>query len=274
MTYAVGLPVWSFGRLPASPHRPGAVVAAVLATACSIVVQLWLLVPAARARRPRHAGWLIAAFAAINLAAFPLIGVLWFAAGEQFAVLAAVFLPLRWSVPVVAALVAVPAATGADYLYYVTYYTATGIILPAALYASARLVRVAGELRGARIALAEAAVSRERLRVSRDLHDLLGHSLAAISLKGDLAIRLLRRDRAAALAEIENLTEVAREALAGLRAITAGGPKVTLAGELDSARALLAAAGVAVRVRGDISAIPPAHLRSGRLCSALSGEDP
>lgn len=57
---------------------------------------------------------------------------------------------------------------------------------------------------------------------------------------------------------IFGLTEVAREALAGLRAITAGTPEVTLAGELASARALLAAAGVAVRVRGDSSAIPPA----------------
>ena len=149
------------------------------------------------------------------------------------------------------------AASGADYLYWVTYYAATVTVVPAALYASARLVRVAGELRGTRIALARAAVGRERLRVSRDLHDLLGHSLSAISLKGDLAIRLLRRDGQAAADEIQNLTEVAAEALAGLRAITGGGPQLTLAGELASARALLAAGGVAVRVRGSTAGIPP-----------------
>jgi len=50
--------------------------------------------------------------------------------------------------------------------------------------------------------LAELAVGRERLRVSRDLHDLLGQSLSAVSLKGDLALRLLRSDPPAARAEI------------------------------------------------------------------------
>ena len=117
---------------------------------------------------------------------------------------------------------------------------------------------MAGELRGTNVELARAAVGRERLRVSRDLHDLVGHSLSAISLKGDLAIRLLRRDATAAADEIQSLTEVAAEALAGLRAITAASPQVSLAGELASARALLAAAGVAVHVRGDASQIPPA----------------
>lgn len=107
----------------------------------------------------------------------------------------------------------------------------------------------------------------ERLRVSRDLHDLLGHTLAAISLKGDLAVRLLALDGPAALAEIENLTGVAREALAGLQDITNGGGKVTLTRELGNAQALLTAAGVAVSVCGDIPGIPPAaeQVRRGRV---------
>ncbi|MBO0784572.1 MAG: sensor histidine kinase, partial [Actinobacteria bacterium] len=145
-----------------------------------------------------------------------------------------------------------------DYLSWVTYYLVGPSISLAALYGSARLVRVARELHDTRLALADAVVGRERLRVSRDLHDLMGHSLAAISLKGDLAVRLLRRDRPAAVAEITNMTEVAREALAGLRAITRDGDKVSLARELAGARALLAAAGVAVTVRGDLAGVPPA----------------
>jgi two-component system, NarL family, sensor histidine kinase DesK len=51
---------------------------------------------------------------------------------------------------------------------------------------------------------------------------------------------------------------VASEALAGLRVITAGSPKITLADELDSASALLAAAGVTIRIHGDVPAIPAA----------------
>jgi two-component system sensor histidine kinase DesK len=119
------------------------------------------------------------------------------------------------------------------------------------LYESARLVRVADELQATRIALAQAAVSRERLRVSRDLHDLMGHSLSAISLKGDLAIRMLRRDPVAAQAEIDSLAKVTREALQAVQTLTSHvGGRVTLERELDDARALLTAAGVAVRVRG------------------------
>ncbi|HUN35623.1 MAG TPA: hypothetical protein VMU95_26800, partial [Trebonia sp.] len=46
-----------------------------------------------------------------------------------------------------------------------------------ALYGAARLVRVVGELHDARTELAELAIVQERLRVSRDLHDLAGQSL-------------------------------------------------------------------------------------------------
>ncbi|HEY7145370.1 MAG TPA: histidine kinase [Streptosporangiaceae bacterium] len=225
----------------------------------------------ARGERPRGGVWTLLALAALAYAPLPLLGLNWISV--QVVLLASVPMVLDgWLAAMAIAgpcayigvqLAAVfPAHPGparyADYIYWVTNYAATFTVVPAALYASARLVRVAGELRGTQIALARAAAGRERLRVSRDLHDLVGHSLSAMSLKGDLAIRLLPRDGQAAVAEIQGLTEVAREALAGLRAITAGGPEVTLAGELGSARALLAAAGVAVRVRGDISAIPPA----------------
>src|ERR1700733_14720234 len=67
-----------------------------------------------------------------------------------------------------------------------------------ALYGAARLVRVVSELQDARTELAKLAITRERLRVSRDLHDLAGQSLTAISLRGDLALALLEQDRDAA----------------------------------------------------------------------------
>ena len=58
----------------------------------------------------------------------------------------------------------------------------------------------------ARADLAELAIGRERLRISRDLHDLLGQSLSAVSLKGDLAIGLLARQEVPrAVGEIESL---------------------------------------------------------------------
>jgi two-component system sensor histidine kinase DesK len=45
------------------------------------------------------------------------------------------------------------------------------------LYGATRLVRLMDQLRDARADLAELAIGRERLRISRDLHDLLGQSV-------------------------------------------------------------------------------------------------
>jgi hypothetical protein len=65
------------------------------------------------------------------------------------------------------------------------------------LYASARLVAQVDELETTRAALARGAVDAERRRLSGDLHDVLGQSLTALSLKADLARRLVAADRAA-----------------------------------------------------------------------------
>ncbi len=242
-----------------------------LAVPCGVMIfglQLRHSLALARGERPRGGVWTLLALAALAYAPLHWLHENWISA--QLVLLASIPMVLDGWLAVMAIAgtcsyigiqyaAAFPAHPGpATYIYGIIYWAATTPVVPAALYASALLVRVTGELRDTQTALAEAAVGRERLRVSRDLHDLIGHSLSAISLKGDLAVRLLRRDSQAAVAEIQGLTEVAREALAGLRAITADGPKVTLAGELGSAQALLAAAGVAVRVRGEISAMPPA----------------
>lgn len=222
----------------------------------------------ARGQRPRFGIWTLLALALLAYAPLHWLGIDWVT--EQLVFMASVPMVLGgWLAAAVLVGPCVylgiqfgeifPAHAGppipADYLSWVTYYLVGLSIQIAAIYASARLVRMTRELHDTQVALAEAAVGRERLRVSRDLHDLLGHSLAAISLKGDLSARLLRRDRQSAVAEIANLTQVAREALAGLRNIT-GISKVSLTTELENARALLAAAGVAVAVRADTTVIP------------------
>jgi two-component system, NarL family, sensor histidine kinase DesK len=126
------------------------------------------------------------------------------------------------------------------------------------LVGAVRLALVTDELYAARAELAEAAVGRERLRVSRDLHDLLGQSLSAISLKGDLALRLLHRDVPRARAEVESLTEVARSTLRDLLAVTRGEHDVSVEDEIDAAEALLTAASIQVRVDVDTAGLPAA----------------
>ncbi|GHJ53079.1 hypothetical protein Nm8I071_23860 [Nonomuraea sp. TT08I-71] len=113
-----------------------------------------------------------------------------------------------------------------------------------ALFWSAWLARAVHELSAARAALAEIAVQGERQRILRDLHDLLGQSLSAVSLKGDLALRLLSRDPAAARVELDGLVAVARTALRDSRNVSREAQRVSLRSEIDGAVALLTAAGI------------------------------
>jgi two-component system, NarL family, sensor histidine kinase DesK len=100
------------------------------------------------------------------------------------------------------------------------------------------------ELTAARAQLAQQAVTEERERFARDLHDLLGHSLSVIAIKAELAGRLLSVDRARAATEVADIESVAREALGEVREAVSGYSQPTLEGELVGARVALNAAGV------------------------------
>lgn len=84
----------------------------------------------------------------------------------------------------------------------------------------------------------------ERERISRDLHDLLGHTLSLIAIKAELAGRLLERDTAATAKEIKDIETTARHALAEVRSAVTGYRQTGFAQELAQARAALAAADV------------------------------
>ncbi len=88
------------------------------------------------------------------------------------------------------------------------------------------------------------ATVAERERIGRDLHDLLGHTLSLVALKSELAGKLLRRDPDAAHSEIVEVTRVAREALAQVRAAVTGIRAAGIAAELVSAKLLLESDGI------------------------------
>ena len=126
------------------------------------------------------------------------------------------------------------------------------------LYAAARLVWYAAELHATRAKLAELAIDHEQLRIARDLHDLLGQSLSAVALKGDLANGLLeRQDVGLAVAEIESLVSVARSAFHDLREIAHHQPAVSLASELNRGSDVLAAVGIEARIARGVENLPP-----------------
>jgi two-component system sensor histidine kinase DesK len=149
-----------------------------------------------------------------------------------------------------------PGFTLGEHAFWTMYEIFAVAAMTAALYGSARLVAVQNELRRTRGELAEIAIAQERLRVSRDLHDLLGQSLSAISLKGDLAVRLLSLNTSAARAEVEDLTRAARDALRGVRAVTRDEHVISLRGEIDGARVLLRAAHIVADAEVDLPGLP------------------
>lgn len=158
-----------------------------------------------------------------------------------------VFLPLRWSGPLVGAMAVYETVMlwgGWPVAVITFFYMITIPVTGALILVVVRLARVTTELERARAELAEAAVLKERLRISRDLHDGLGRSLTAIALKGDLAGRLLERAPESARGELAELVQVAREAAQDVRQVARGYRRMSLSGEVDRAVALLESSGV------------------------------
>ncbi|MFF7444745.1 MULTISPECIES: histidine kinase [unclassified Streptomyces] len=141
------------------------------------------------------------------------------------------------------------------------YATFLSTMVTAAILSLSEAVR---ELRAAREELARRAVEKERLRFSRDLHDLLGHTLSVIVVKSEAARRLAARDMDAALAQITDIESVGRQALTEIREAVTGYREGSLTTELDSARSALRAAGIepVVRLCGPPLAAPTETLLS------------
>jgi two-component system, NarL family, sensor histidine kinase DesK len=96
--------------------------------------------------------------------------------------------------------------------------------------------------------LVQLTTVRERERFSRDLHDLLGYSLSAITLKTELTRRLVSSDPAQARDELADVAGLARQAAADVRLVAHGYRNVSLVREAAAVTSLLSAAGVDVRV--------------------------
>ncbi|WP_328558123.1 sensor histidine kinase [Streptomyces sp. NBC_00358] len=107
-----------------------------------------------------------------------------------------------------------------------------------------QLVRTTVELRKARATVAQLAANEERLRLARDLHDLLGHSLSLITLKSELAGRMLPDHPDKAAQQVADIEQVSRQALVDVREAVTGYRRPRLAGELAGAQVALTAADV------------------------------
>ncbi|MFC9848719.1 sensor histidine kinase [Streptomyces sp. NPDC060223] len=156
-------------------------------------------------------------------------------------------LPLRWarwSIPCSAALLTAIALAVPDGTAYLGALLIPAVLGGFAMTGVRELVRTTIALREARATVAQLAANEERLRLARDLHDLLGHSLSLITLKSELAGRMLPDHPDKAAQQVADIENVSRQALVDVREAVTGYRRPRLAGELAGTSVALTAAGV------------------------------
>lgn len=247
---------WTDHRLSAS--IAGTVLLVVFSVAYLVVVPLiWT-----QKSRPVPPSIVVGVLLALGLAATAVIG----ASGLTtliFVVAAAlVILPSRVSVPF--AVVAAVATTVVP--QFITPWKVNGMywsvgaaiaLASLVIFSYSSLIKANYELARAREEVAGLAAERERLRIARDLHDLLGHSLTTVTVKAALARRLVDVDPERAKSEMAQVEDLARESLADTRNAVAGYREVRLATELATAREVLTAAGIEADLPKVVDGVPP-----------------
>ncbi|HST40664.1 MAG TPA: histidine kinase [Conexibacter sp.] len=135
-----------------------------------------------------------------------------------------------------------------------------GLLFAATFLVTARasmwLLGIVTDLDVARQAQAQLAVVEERLRFSRDVHDVLGRRLSTIAVQAELAATLAKRGDDRAAERMLEVRAVAHEALREARELARGYRSTDFLKELEGARSLLRSAGIEVRL--SVEAMPRA----------------
>ena len=165
------------------------------------------------------------------------------ASSVYLAVTVVICFPLRYAAPLVLLDIIVTLTLGAVLGWSSQVGTTFGIVAASvAIFGVRSMISRNVELVRAHEENAELAVENERNRFARDLHDILGHSLTVITVKAELANKLLDVDAERARAEIADLERLSRDALADVRRAVEGYRELSLPGELARARTALEAA--------------------------------
>lgn len=179
-------------------------------------------------------------------------------AAVYVAVAGIMLLPPRWAL-----VLAVILAAGTEALARLVpgWEGASGLWLSVALAAFAmwgvvQAIAYGTDLARAREENAALMVDQERARMARDLHDILGHSLTVISVKAELANRMVAVDPERARTETADIQRLSRDALLDVRATVEGFREVSLPVEISRARSALGAAGIRADLPGSTDHVP------------------
>ncbi|MGV9617747.1 sensor histidine kinase [Streptomyces tendae] len=170
-------------------------------------------------------------------------------------------LPLRlarWTIPGASALLTLVALAVPDGTSFIAALLLPALLGGFAMTGVRELIRTTIALREARATVAQLAANEERLRLARDLHDLLGHSLSLITLKSELAGRMLPAHPDKAAQQVADIEQVSRQALVDVREAVTGYRRARLSTELAGAEVALTAAGVVAELPAepDLTDVP------------------
>jgi two-component system sensor histidine kinase DesK len=233
--------------------RPGESAAAYAALVIIFGAQFLNSSSGAAKWRPWRRAAMLAAQAAAVYLPLPIVGNYWlglggFLAGSALLLVTgwaawALFAVVVASMPVISLLAF--SGSAANVAYAMLAASTLGLFV----FGLSRLSLILRYVHAARGDLAQLAIVRERVRFARDLHDLLGYSLSAITLKAELARRLVVANPGRSRDEIAELLDIARQALADVRTVSSGYRSISLSKEADAVASLLTAAGIEARVQ-------------------------
>ncbi len=226
-----------------------------------IVLYLWPLPMAAFERRPAWAPRVFAGMCAIPAVYLLTLGGEGIVMATYLAIAVVLLFPVRAAIPTVLAL-----SAAATFLpQYVDSWDVDGLQfgvgVPTLLVSLAMFGLRSGfanttALYQARQEVERLAAEQERMRIARDLHDLLGHALTTVTVKAELAARLATLDPERAAREMTEVAELARQGLADVRSTVAGYRGMSLIAELAAAREVLGAAGMTAQLPASVEDVP------------------
>ncbi|OLT37597.1 histidine kinase [Rhodococcus sp. CUA-806] len=231
------------------------IVAAALTVCCAAAVVVLLRLPRIGGTAGGGIRWPLAACVAGALvAAFagPSQVALWALLIASVPVTAVI--SLRWSF-----VLAVVVAAGAFFTGYgpvgagATFFIV--VLMAFTVQISMWQLHIVTELDSSRDAAAALSVAEERLRFSRDLHDVVGRSLSAIAVKSELAAALSRRGDDRAADQMDEVRDLAQQSMTEARQLVRGYRSIDLRAEIEGASSLLTAAGIDTEVIGSPDAV-------------------
>ena len=133
------------------------------------------------------------------------------------------------------------------------------VLMAVAVRLSIWMLNIVTQLDASRHAASQLSVAEERLRFSRDLHDVVGRALSAIAVKSELAATLSRRGDERAAAQMDEVRDLAQQSMTEARQLVRGYRSIDLRSEINGATSLLSAAGIDTTIDGTPSSVAPEY---------------